>query len=370
MNITMKISNVSYQNEFKRNDREGGRNPVHHGFLLQKDRKQMRSENIRNSLGNDEEETASPAILYWNPPSWFNKEHFLRQSHQGNLLCKDKCKVTFDRNRLDDADAVIFDIRPKAILPEKKIGQIWILSAMESPEYSHNDMKGYDGKFNWTWTYRRDSDILKMYGSLNVRENPISSDDVSEILKVKTGYVLWLASHCFTSSKREVFVRKLQKYIDIDIFGRCGTMTCPKTNRTCTKSLLYERYKFYLSFENSMCRDYITEKLFRALKYNIIPVARGGYNISLFVPQDSYINVKDAHVVGDLNDILLEVSGNTDIYAKYLNWKRFYESTFHIQFNWCDLCHRVVNKWKYQRLYTDIKQWWWGSNSSFGNACY
>ena len=34
-------------------------------------------------------------------------------------------------------------------------------------------------------------------------------------------------------------------------------------------------YKFYLALENSICRDYITEKFYKVLPYSVIPVVRG-----------------------------------------------------------------------------------------------
>ena len=65
------------------------------------------------------------------------------------------------------------------------------------------------------------------------------------------------------------YVQELRKYINVDIYGRCGDI------HYCDKDSEYEdcrartvrQYKFYLSFENSNCREYITEKVFgNALK--------------------------------------------------------------------------------------------------------
>ncbi len=34
-------------------------------------------------------------------------------------------------------------------------------------------------------------------------------------------------------------------------------------------------YKFYLSFENTLCHGYLTEKLWARLQFNIVPVVMG-----------------------------------------------------------------------------------------------
>jgi alpha-1,3-fucosyltransferase len=52
-----------------------------------------------------------------------------------------------------------------------------------------------------------------------------------------------------------------------------------------------KNYKFYLSFENSVCRDYISEKFWKALNNNIVPVVLGGADYSRVAPPKSYINV-------------------------------------------------------------------------------
>ena len=51
-------------------------------------------------------------------------------------------------------------------------------------------------------------------------------------------------------------------------------------------------YYFYLSFENSICADYVTEKFFNAMTKNIVPIVFGGtdYHGSAGAPPHSHIN--------------------------------------------------------------------------------
>jgi alpha-1,3-fucosyltransferase len=60
------------------------------------------------------------------------------------------------------------------------------------------------------------------------------------------------------------------------ILGKCGTIPC--ANRTGTFPCDYnisKDYKFYLSFENSICTDYVTEKLFNTMMLPIVPIVMG-----------------------------------------------------------------------------------------------
>ena len=90
-----------------------------------------------------------------------------------------------------------------------------------------------------------------------------------------------------------VYVKKLQEHVPVDIFGGCGrALNCNKGRDECFVEIA-RSYQFYLSFENSLCKDYATEKLFRALASDLVPVVMGGANYSKIVPPKSIINVQD-----------------------------------------------------------------------------
>jgi hypothetical protein len=63
--------------------------------------------------------------------------------------------------------------------------------------------------------------------------------------------------------------------LKIDIYGKCGDLKVPKKHENDTQDsgyLIVKKYKFYLSFENSLCTEYITEKFFNAMEYGAIPI--------------------------------------------------------------------------------------------------
>ena len=113
----------------------------------------------------------------------------------------------------------------------------------------------------------------------------------------KPRLVAWMVSSCKTVSRREDYVRELQKYITVDIFGKCGNQTCGRWNSKDCNGFLEQQYKFYLSFENSLCRDYVTEKFHRQMGLDIVPVVRGGADYSLLAPPGSYIDTRSGQIV-------------------------------------------------------------------------
>ena len=84
---------------------------------------------------------------------------------------------------------------------------------------------------------------------------------------------------------------------------------------------------FYLSFENSICRDYVTEKFWEPLKRNILPVVLGGGNYSSIAPYHSNIDVLKEGFSEDtagLANLLTSLSNNASRYASYFWWKSYY----------------------------------------------
>ena len=117
--------------------------------------------------------------------------------------------------------------------------------------------------------------------------------DSTELIRQKS--VAWIVSRCRSDSKREDFVTELQKYIDVDVYGRCGTLRCTRGNASNSCQAKMKDYHFYLAFENSFCPDYVTEKLYKVLAMEDrppIPVVLGtlsvtttvfGYSSTLFI---------------------------------------------------------------------------------------
>ena len=138
-----------------------------------------------------------------------------------------------------------------------------------------------------TATYRLDTDFPRTLTGMVWKENP--NFNVSEDFHAsKVGFAAALISNCGGSSKRLEYIKELQKYVQVDVYGACGTKKCPDAHRNGTKqkdcrAILADQYKFFLSFENSLCRDYISEKFFSTIVFNTVPVVHGGGQYDHFV---------------------------------------------------------------------------------------
>ncbi|EFX76411.1 hypothetical protein DAPPUDRAFT_198878 [Daphnia pulex] len=124
---------------------------------------------------------------------------------------------------------------------------------------------------------------------------------------------------------------------------------------------LETKYKFYLSFENSICNDYVTEKFFEIMNHNIVPIVYGGANYSQFAPHHSYINALD-FTPEKLAQYLLLLDANDNFYNEYFWWKDHYRVETGVEqmarHGFCDLCKKLHQEEGVTKFYSDLVSEW------------
>ncbi|XP_063887950.1 alpha-(1,3)-fucosyltransferase C-like [Scylla paramamosain] len=293
----------------------------------------------------------------------------------------DACLITGNRTLvpLDAFDAIMFHFRSLKAdnLPDKRSPhQRWVFWEMESASYVYQDPGLYNNLFNWTMTYRWDSDVGQRYGIVypipssspsSSSSSPTTTTSASpspgglerDYAKGKTKMAAWFVSNCFTISRREKIVKFIKKYIQVDIYGKCGKLSCPRERTEECYDMLSNHYKFYLSFENSLCKDYVTEKLFSVLRHDVVPVVLGGANYTSITPPHSIINVKDFPSIMGLINHLKYLDSNDTAYNEYFRWKKHYQ----VVDGWksgarsfCDLCKKL-HKDQTPKVYSNMRDW-------------
>lgn len=153
-------------------------------------------------------------------------------------------------------------------------------------------------------------------------------------------------------------------YYQVDIYGSCGTFKCSRSTSHKCFDILDRDYKFYLAFENSNCRDYITEKFYvNALGRNILPIVMGArpedYENS--APYRSYIHVDEFASPKELAEYLHVLDKNDELYNSYFKWKGTGE--FINTFFWCRVCALLHDETAVtqERWYDDVNDWWRGA---------
>ncbi|RXG58178.1 hypothetical protein Avbf_13505, partial [Armadillidium vulgare] len=146
--------------------------------------------------------------------NWFGAGHKIFEKS----CCKEKRCFLTDKSDLipfKEFDAILIQhsgFDPKN-LPKLRVGTCSLLWKRAGK---------YSNIFNWTMTYRSDSDVTFRYGYVYPRKDlPLKNfylmernyTDVETLLKGKKKLAVWLVSHCLTIGGRELFVEEIKKYI-------------------------------------------------------------------------------------------------------------------------------------------------------------
>ncbi len=234
------------------------------------------------------------------------------------------CYLTTNRSLVGKASAVLFHMFKLNDMPRRRgRDQVYVFFTREAPTRNyefHTDERFHNVSFNLTMTYRRDSDIPVPMGRFYRLPELFANQPYRPTypLSSRQRSVAWVVRNCVTHSQRERYVTELQSHIDVDVYGPCGSQPCVPDNDTFFMEVIPSQYKFYLAFENSLCRDYVTEKLFRTLQSEVIPIVLGGTDYSRDAPPHSYIDVRDYKSPGDLADYLHWLSENETEYLRYI----------------------------------------------------
>ncbi|XP_068631632.1 alpha-(1,3)-fucosyltransferase 10 [Battus philenor] len=266
------------------------------------------------------ENTQNPVILWWTP-------NFPGTSE--TRYCPDNIECDIYSNRsiedLYNIDGYLFygsNINFDDLPLPRIYNKIWGLYHEESPrnveELMHEEVLNL---FNFSSTFSRFSDVpyplqyLQSLEDVTSLKYFVSTAEKNKYLK-EISPVIYMQTDCETSTERDAYVKELMKFVNIDSYGGCLNNKVMPTkfiedylNNLHDDEILrfIARYKFVIAIENGVCNDYITEKLWRAIKIGTVPIYFGSPLVRDWLP-----NNKSA--------ILLEDFPSPEIMSKHISY--------------------------------------------------
>jgi len=189
---------------------------------------------------------------------------------------------------------------------------------------------------------------------------------LQSLLPRRTKPIAWLVSNCVTPSKRENYMQRLAQRIHVDVYGACGVNKCARNEHAadyCGK-VLTDNFYFYLAFENSVCPDYITEKLGTAIANYLIPIVMDDSIYKPILPPHSYIAIDTFRTMNELVRHLLSLIKDRDAYMKYHEWRLTHMATG-CNFD-CDLCLKLHTEQDVYTVRDHIVDWFGVSTCKSG----
>ncbi|KAL3862639.1 hypothetical protein ACJMK2_008593 [Sinanodonta woodiana] len=327
----------------------------------------------RHSIPAENVVNKTKKILFWTknfgtPPDIFAEKEKLCASHCGYI-----CDLISDKRELNSSDAIMFHLYDSWlenwVLGTRKLvdfpthrdpSQVWVLANMEPLGNLWGDFSVFNGLINWTMWYRRDATIILPYGEV-YQLQPEDKRKVNTTInyyRQKSKLAAVRISNCADYARRYRVVKELQKYLKIDTYGtcynnKCGARTENPYDEECNDKMM--EYRFYLAFENSFCRDYVTEKYWLSIRRQQIPVVNWKHVDPATVLPHSYINVYDFPNLRDAAKYIKEVNENETLYNSYFKWKED-----HVPGNKClscRVCRALNERPAIPQVYSNFSGW-------------
>ncbi|EDV96420.1 GH16238 [Drosophila grimshawi] len=283
------------------------------------------------------------------------------------------CLVTSDRGG-GIIDAIIFDAdRPYSLQGLNNVRRtpnfLSVFAAKKPLSLVKNSVSTHaQSKFNFTMTYRLDSDLIwsdsyfsmrhKSYKRVNKFDEPnedfminmsvLEASKLSLKLKLKHKLAVYMMDNLVNDStlppQTPNYLQELRQHMDFSVI------------HDCHERIGCISYNFMLIVEASYCPDYVHPQFYLALANYVVPVLIGGTNISQLAPPNSYINADQFHTPKDLAAHLIWLSTQPDLYEQYFWW----HSKYQIQLNrqpYCHLCRRLRENREVNPA-TEFVYWW------------
>lgn len=297
------------------------------------------------------------SILLWHWP--FGRSYSLNGDKCLKMYNISGCFLTDNTSTFSTADVVVFHHqelgRGVSLLPlhlDRPTSQRWVWMSLEPPVNNAN-LTHLNGLFNWTMSYRQDADISIPYGKtvLGGHKQAIQAAPNRSCL------VSWVVSRYKSHQARAAVYQSLKKHIRIEVYGKWNKK--PLSDKELLPTVA--KCLFYLSFENSEAKDYITEKLWRnAFQAGAIPVVLGPSRptYEALAPPYSFIHVSDFTNTADLAEYLHHVAEDRQAYEKYLQWHHTHRIKTYTDWRerLCQICVRFP-KLPARRVYADLEGW-------------
>lgn len=309
-------------------------------------------------------------ILLWYWP--FGKASSLKGDVCWDLYRIPGCRLVDQRSFFSSADVVVFHSWELVLRKEKlplhlprPPGQRWAWMSMEAP-VRHDNRLHFANIFNMTVTFRRDADVTVPYGELKPRE--AGAPLVEDVPKNKSYLVCWVVSNYKRAQKRARVYRELSAVVPVKVYGRWSR--APLTTGALLPKISH--CYFYLAFENTLSKDYITEKLWRnAYRGGAVPVVLGPSvdDYRSVAPPHSFIHVDEFASVKDLAEYLQQLSKDEKRYGEYFSWRHRWDVKLYTDWRerLCKICSQY-DQLPPQKVYSDLQACVSARNSEVVNS--
>ncbi|KOX77553.1 Alpha-(1,3)-fucosyltransferase [Melipona quadrifasciata] len=291
-------------------------------------------------------------ILIWKYGKFLERRHIRRFTNNKFSPwenCTVKCILSYESGDLNIADAVVFHLhltRNVLELPTRtRWNQRWIFLTDESPIhtflYGTQELSIYNGLFNWSMTYRMNSDVPVPYGRtistlfINSPNINFSSDLIK---KSKTKLVTVMGSNCGGINGRWKYIRQLKLIFgnDLDIYGKC-------------------------------LNEYLTEKVFWHGYHKLaIPVIMGApkKDCEKLLPPHSFLHVSDFADPVALANYIHYLNKHNEKYFEYHEWRKYFKVINEhgyfgsISRHYCRVCEALHYNSPTIKVYDNIELFW------------